>query len=487
VQSVNSFDLVIFGGTGDLAMRKLLPALYYRHCAGQLPEDGRIIAAGRGAMDREGYLGFLDEKSRRHLRQAEFNESQWRAFSERIDYVKVDASNADDFRVLAERLGHDEQRVRAFYLSTSPDFFAEICQQLHAVDLVTPKARVVLEKPLGRDLASSSSINEAVGAVFAEHQIYRIDHYLGKEPVQNLMALRFGNALFEPLWNSNRIRDVQITVAEQIGVEERGEFYERTGALRDMVQNHIVQLLCIVAMEPPISIDPDIVRDEKLKVLRALRPFTPEDVVSRTVRGQYRAGAVNGQPVVGYLQEQGIDPSSHTETYVAIKAEIGTWRWASVPFYLRTGKRLQERVTEVVVNFRPVPHSIFPSASRASTPNRLVIRLQPDEGMELHLLAKEPGDQMNLKPVHLNLDFSESFKTRQLEAYERLLMDVLRGNLTLFVRRDELDAAWRWVEPIMAAWQKSGEPPKTYTSGTWGPAAASALINRDARSWPEEG
>jgi glucose-6-phosphate 1-dehydrogenase len=486
VQSVNPFDLVIFGGTGDLAMRKLLPALYYRDCAGQIPQDGRIVAAGRSAMSRDDYLGYVAEKSRRHVRNAEFDEAQWSAFCQRLDYVKIDASNADDFLALAERMGYDEQRVRVFYLSTSPDLFADICAQLHAVNLVTPNARVVLEKPLGRDLASSDAINTAVGAVFGEGQIYRIDHYLGKEPVQNLMALRFGNALFEPLWNNNRIRDVQITVGEQIGVEARGEFYERTGALRDMVQNHMLQLLCIVAMEPPISIDPDIVRDEKLKVLRALRPFTVEDVHTRTVRGQYRAGAVNGEPVIGYLQETGIDPNSQTETYVAIKAEIGTWRWAKVPFYLRTGKRLQERVSEVVVNFRPVPHSIFPSASRASIPNRLVIRLQPDEGMELHLLAKEPGDQMNLKPVHLNLDFSESFKTRQLEAYERLLMDVIRGNLTLFVRRDELEVAWQWVEPIMAAWRESGEKPKNYTAGTWGPAAASALINRDSRSWPEE-
>ncbi len=484
---LNAFDLVLFGGTGDLAMRKLLPALYYRHRAGQLPGDGRILAAGLNALSREDYLAFLHQKSRRHLRADEFSEPEWHAFTERLDYLKVDASSADDFQRLAERLGPDPERVRVYYLSTSPEFFARLCEQLHGAGLVTPPARVVLEKPLGRDLSSSEAINAAVGAVFAEHQIYRIDHYLGKEPVQNLMALRFGNALFEPLWNSNRIRDVQITVTEQIGVEERGAFYERTGALRDMVQNHMLQLLCIVAMEPPISIDPDIVRDEKLKVLRALRPFGSEEVLARTVRGQYRAGAVNGEPVKGYLEEPGIDPQSHTETYVALKAEIGSWRWAGVPFYLRTGKRLQERLSEVVVNFRPVQHTIFPASRSGPNPNRLVIRLQPEETMELHLLAKQPGDQMTLKPVHLNLDFSESFKTRQLEAYERLLMDVIRGNLTLFVRRDELEAAWRWVEPIMAAWEDSGEAPKGYTAGTWGPAAASALINRDGRSWPEEG
>jgi glucose-6-phosphate 1-dehydrogenase len=322
--------------------------------------------------------------------------------------------------------------------------------------------------------------------MFQEQQIYRIDHYLGKEAVQNLMALRFGNMLFEPLWRRGRIRHVQITVAEQLGVEGRGQFYDQTGATRDMVQNHLLQLLCILAMEPPASSDPDAVRDEKLKVLRALRPLHGRDVLAKTVRGQYKAGAVNGSPVVGYLQEQGVPPESMTETFVAIKAEIDTWRWAGVPFYLRTGKRLQERLSEIVVTFEDVPHSIFESHSGTQTPNRLVIRLQPNESITLSILAKNPGEGMRLKPVDLGLDLVQSFKTRQMDAYERLLMDVVNGKLTLFMRRDELAAAWRWIDPIREGWEQHDEKPKSYIAGTWGPAASSALIGRDGFAWHDE-
>jgi glucose-6-phosphate 1-dehydrogenase len=322
--------------------------------------------------------------------------------------------------------------------------------------------------------------------VFAETQIYRIDHYLGKEAVQNLIALRFGNTLFEPLWRRGSIRYVQITVAETIGVEGRAPFYDQTGALRDMVQNHLLQLLCIIAMEPPASNDADAMRDEKLKVLRALKPLSGADVLSKTVRGQYRAGAAGGKPVAGYLQETGVPADSATETFVALKAEIDTWRWAGVPFFLRTGKRLQEKVSEIVITFDDVPHSIFGSSAGVSTPNQLRICLQPKDSITLTILAKKPGDVMKLQPVDLSLDLAASFKTQQLDAYERLLMDVVKGNLTLFMRRDELDAAWRWIDPIRAGWAQHDTGPKAYTAGSWGPAASSALIGRDGFGWQGE-
>jgi glucose-6-phosphate 1-dehydrogenase len=374
-----------------------------------------------------------------------------------------------------------------FFLATSPDLYITICTHLAAGGLVTPASRVVLEKPLGRDLASAQAINAHVGSIFQEQQIFRIDHYLGKEAVQNLLALRFGNVLFEPLWNRGCIRDVQITIAEQVGVEGRGEFYDSIGALRDMVQSHLLQLLCIVAMEPPSSIDPDAVRDEKLKVLRALRPLAGADVASNTVRGQYRAGAIGGHAVPGYLEEPGIPADSTNETFVAIRAHVANWRWAGVPFYLRTGKRIQERLAQIVVNFREVPHAILPSTGPAGqASNSLIINLQPEEGLQLYMMAKTPGDAMQVSPVHLNLDFGEVFKTREWDAYERLLMDVIRGKLTLFMRRDELDEAWRWVEPILAGWRDAGDAPRAYGAGTWGPAAATAMIAHDGLSWREE-
>ncbi|HXH01857.1 MAG TPA: glucose-6-phosphate dehydrogenase [Candidatus Competibacteraceae bacterium] len=481
------FDLVLFGGTGDLAMRKLLPALYQAHRDGVLHPEGRIIAAARSELDTEGFRNMASERCREHIRAEFFQDAVWNEFLQRLVYLQVDARQSEHFRELAALLEPYPQRVRVFYLSTGPDLFAPICQHIAAANLVTSLARVAVEKPLGHDLASAKAINDLLAAVFPEPQIYRIDHYLGKETVQNLMALRFGNTFFEPLWQRGWVSHVQITVAEHIGVEGRGEFYDHTGALRDMVQNHLLQTLCIVAMEPPTSMDPDAVRNEKLKVLHALKPITAHEVSTLTVRGQYRAGASRGVPVPGYREEPGIPADSLTETFVALKAELNNWRWAGVPFYLRTGKRLQERVTEIVIYFRQVPVSIFPSAGGIlPEPNRLVIRLQPEESVKLYMMAKEPGDGMRLKPVHLNLDFATTFKTRKVEAYERLLLDVLRGRPTLFLRRDELEAAWRWVEPILHAWADSGEPPKPYTAGSWGPAASSALISRDGFSWHEE-
>ena len=486
MKSTQPFDLVLFGATGDLAMSKLLPALYRRDRAGQLPADGRIIATARRSLGRTAFIERVDDAFDAHLEPDERTAEDWTRFVERLAFVSVDADTEAGFDDLATTLGDRADYNRVFYLAVAPAHFVRICESLQAHDLVTERSRVVLEKPLGHDLASAQATSERIGAIFPEDAIYRIDHYLGKETVQNLIALRFGNMLFEPLWRRDWIRDVQISVSEQLGVNGRAGFYDRTGALRDMVQNHMLQLLCIIAMEPPTDIGPDAVRDEKLKVLRALKRLEGQEALRNTVRGQYRAGAIAGQPVIGYLDETGVPPDSVTETFVAMRTEIENWRWAGVPFYLRTGKRLQERAAEVIINFRDVPHSIFGVSAGAGQPNRLVLKLQPDEGVKLHMMAKSPGDRMQLRPVALNLDFAEAFQQRPPDAYERLLMDVLRGRLTLFMRRDELYAAWSWIEPILEAWNEAGDAPKPYTAGTWGPAASSALLAREDANWHEE-
>ncbi|HEY4367793.1 MAG TPA: glucose-6-phosphate dehydrogenase [Steroidobacteraceae bacterium] len=485
MQSLPTFDLILFGGTGDLAMRKLLPALYRRLLAGQLTGQSRIIGIARSELSREAYLAQVESSCRSHVGK-DFEEQSWQRFAQQLNYFKIDAMVPADFAALRDYLKGRESNERAFFLSTGPDLFAPICEGLANHGMVTPTARVVLEKPLGHDRSSSAEINERVGSIFNEHRIFRIDHYLGKETVQNLLALRFGNMLFEPLWRRGRIQHVQITVAEDLGVERRAQFYDQTGALRDMVQNHLLQLLCIIAMEPPASGDPNAMRDEKLKVLRALRPLAGRDVLSKTVRGQYKAGASNGAPVVGYLSEKDVPAESGTETFVALKVEIDSWRWAGVPFYLRTGKRLQEKLSEIAITFEDVPQAMYERPDAAHALNRLVIQLQPDESIALTILAKSPGEGMRLKPVSLGLDFSETFKTPMLDAYERLLTDVIKGNLTLFMRRDELDAAWAWIDPIREAWQQFDEQPKTYTAGSWGPAAASSLISRDGFTWSNE-
>jgi glucose-6-phosphate 1-dehydrogenase len=482
--AVDPFDLVIFGGTGDLAARKLIPALYHRFRAGQLPPQARIVALGRRDLSCADYVASIVDKSRRYISEDYFDAAQWADFSGLIDYLQVDADSDDDFVRLAQHLQDAGDRVRIFYLSTSPKLFAGICQRLARSDLTGGRTRVVLEKPLGHDLQSADAINACVESVFSENQIYRIDHYLGKETVQNLLALRFGNSIFEPLWRRGKIRDVQITLAEKIGVEGRGEFYDSTGALRDMLQNHLMQLLCIVAMEPPISMDADNVRDEKLKVLRSLEPFDEYTVARDVVRGQYRGGEVDGEQVPGYLGEEGIGGDSRTETFVALKASINNWRWSGVPFYLRTGKRMHEYVSEVVINFYALPHAIYPADENCESVNRLYIRLQPHETVELHLMAKQAGDRNILRPVKLDLDLTGSDE-RHLDAYERLLMDVVRGNQTLFVRRDELNAAWRWVEPIMQSWEKTGDWPEPYAAGSSGPARAEKLIDADSVGWIE--
>jgi glucose-6-phosphate 1-dehydrogenase len=476
-------DLVIFGGVGDLSVRKLLPALYMAHLHSNLPAATRIHALGRQTWGREEFLAFIGEKVPGFIEEKHFDDGTWASFLERLQFTSVDATKAEDFAALAAAMQPGSDRV--YYLATAPSLFVGICAHLHGAGLIDERARVVLEKPLGHDLASARQINDDVGQYFQEQQIFRIDHYLGKETVQNLMVLRFGNSIFEPLWRSPYIKSVQITVAESVGVGSRAGFYDGTGAMRDMIQNHLLQLLCIVAMEPPVSLDPDAVRDEKLKVLRSLRPMGIADVATDTVRGQYTAGASNGEAAVGYLQEANIPEGSTTETFVALKAHINNWRWANVPIFLRTGKRLAARQSEIVIEFADLPFTIFSDSAHKSV-NRLMIRLQPEEHIQLQMMAKEPGSGMKLRPVNLNLDLEAAFSERRAEAYERLLIDVTKGRLTHFMRRDELEAAWAWVEPIIEGWKQLGEKPKAYTAGSWGPAASSALMAREGSSWVEE-
>ncbi len=485
---VDPFDLVVFGGTGDLAMRKLLPGLYHRDCDDQIAAESRIIGVSRSEIGRKAYIDEVEAAVRRYTPEEQIRPEVLDRFLRRLDHVALDATGTTGWKRLTGLLQRNGKTnpIRVFYLATMPSLFGPVTQNLSVHGLVTPESRVVVEKPIGRDLASARAINDAVGRVFEEHQIFRIDHYLGKETVQNLLALRFANALFEPLWNSAHIDHVQITVAESLGVEGRAGYYDTSGALRDMVQNHMLQLLCLVAMEPPFTFDADAVRDEKLKVLRALKPIGEAEVASHTVRGQYQAGAVGGQPVPGYLAELE-RPASPTETFVVLKAEVQNWRWAGVPFYLRTGKRMMQRQSEIVIHFKAVPHSIFGLASGRLVANRLVVRLQPDEAVRFFLMTKDPGPGgMRLRNVPLNLAFADAFNVRYPDAYERLLMDVVRGNATLFMRKDEVEAAWRWIEPILAAWEARGEMPKPYTAGSWGPSAAIALIERDGRNWHED-
>lgn len=482
---VDPFDYVVFGGTGDLSERKLIPALYRRAADGQIMGDSRVIGAARAEMSNEKFRKFAEKSLREHVAADELDKEKVSAFLKRLHYVSVDAKSDRGWADMKKLLG-DDDRVRAFYLAVGPSIFGDIAEKLHAHGMVREHSRLVIEKPIGHDLASAEALNEVVGKHFDEHQIYRIDHYLGKETVQNLMALRFANALYEPLWNSAHIDHVQITVAETLGVEGRADYYDRSGAIRDMVQNHMMQLLCLVAMEVPSSMEADAVRDEKLKVLRALNPIDASNVANLTVRGQYGDGASEGGAVTGYLEaiEGGV---SDTETFVAIKAEVENWRWAGVPFYLRTGKRMAKRVSEIVVQFKPAPHNIFPEDAGRLVANRLVLRLQPDEAVSQMIMIKDPGPGgMRLREVALDMSFASSFDKNAPDAYERLLLDVIRGNATLFMRRDEVEAGWKWVDPIIAGWSAADIKCKHYTSGTWGPSAAIALVERDGRTWHEE-
>jgi glucose-6-phosphate 1-dehydrogenase len=486
-----SFDIVLFGGTGDLAWRKLLPGLFQAFRHGSLPADGRIIGVARDELSDQQYRALIKSRFDQVELAKRPSAEEFDRFAALLHFLRMDLSRPDDYRRLGSLLRQREPDTVVMYLATAPSLFTIACEQLAAAGLNTPNTRMVLEKPLGHDLASNRAINETVRSVLSERQIFRIDHYLGKPSVQNLFALRFGNSLFEPLWRRETIANIQITIGEDLGVERRGAFYDSTGALRDMVQNHALQLLCALAMEPPINAHADAIRDEKLKVLRSLKPWSGETLGRHVVRGQYTAGMISGEMVPAYREEPGVSPDSTTETFVALRAEIANWRWAGVPFYIRIGKRLAGRDARIVVNFRPAPHAIFRAPVGAG--NRLVIHLQPKDGLELHLLAQAQDQRQrsgqaapSLTPVHLDLDFDKRFGSERVGAYERLLLDVIDGRLNLFVRSDEQEEAWRWVEPILEHWRNDPSGPRPYAAGTWGPSAASAMIARDGHCWSEE-
>jgi glucose-6-phosphate 1-dehydrogenase len=474
---VEAFDLVIFGGTGDLARRKILPGLYRRFLSGQMTPDSRIIGAARGDLSdadfRNLVAGAIDEFVPKPRRDPAVIE----AFLSRMHYVAIDAKGESGWQTLKDLMRANV--VRAFYFSVAPSLFGDIAERLNSHGVADAESRIVVEKPFGRDLASARTLNQTLAQHFSEKQIYRIDHYLGKETVQNLMAVRFANILFEPLWKAEYIDHVQITVAETVSVDGRGAYYDKSGAMRDMVQNHMMQLLCLIAMEPPYHFDPDAVRDEKLKVIRALDPVRPEDIV----RGQYLAGGGQG----GYV-EHCENPTSKTESYIALKVNVSNWRWKGTPFYLRTGKRLRARTSEIAITFREPPHSIFDDAE-GWRENVLVIRLQPDEGMNLMVMIKEPGPGgMRLMQVPLDMSFADALGAEAddiPDAYERLIMDVIRGNQTLFMRGDEVEAAWAWTDPIINAWEAKGDKPQSYDPGSSGPEDALMLMHRDSRRWRE--
>ncbi len=479
-----SFDLVFFGGTGDLTWRKLMPALFQAFRHGKLPPGGRLLAVARDERSDAEYRAFIHERFAEVEASKRPSDEEFARFAEMLHYRRMDLAQPEHYAGLRQWVDERGADAVVLFLATSPHLFPQICAQLGAVGLNGANVRVVLEKPLGHDLKSAQEINRVVRESFSEGQALRIDHYLGKPAVQNLIALRFGNALFEPLWRRESIANIQITLAEGLGVGTRGDFYDRTGALRDMVQNHALQLLTMIAMEPPPTSDADAIRDEKLKVLKSLKPFTADSVGRDVVRGQYKAGSVGGQAVPGYLDEHKVPAGSHCETFVALRTEVQNWRWAGVPFYLRTGKRLAARDAQIVLNFRDVPHPIFPGTRQA---NKLVIKLQPEDGLELHLLAaKGSGTDERLSPVSLDLDFEKVFPSARVGAYERLLLDAIAGRLNLFVRSDEQEQAWRWVEPVLQTWAADPTPPRAYAAGSWGPAAASALVARDGCAWAEE-
>jgi glucose-6-phosphate 1-dehydrogenase len=484
-------SFILVGATGDLAARMLLPSLYHLHREGLVSPTMPIIATGRSALSAEEFEKITLEAVAGHVRPEHYDADVAKAFAKCVHYVIADATKAEDVRKIAAASGMDKGRQANFYLSVAPGLYPRIVDSMGAAGVVTPTTRVALEKPIGVDYQSSIATNDALARVFSEEQTFRVDHYLGKETVQNLLALRFANAMFEPLWNAQSIAQVQITIAETLGVEGRADYYDSMGALRDMMQNHLLQLVALIAMEPPSDLDPASVRNEKVKVLRSLRRIGAEEVENKTVFGQYGPGAADGKAVQGYRDDGGA-PGAHT--FVAVRAEIDNWRWAGTPFYLRTGKRLAERKTEIYIEFKQAPHNIFQSRTHPNpgahlSPNALTIHLQPDEGIELSMMTKEPGldrDGVRLRPVGLDISLSDAFaEKRRRIAYERLLLDMFAGNQTLFVRRDEVEAAWSWIDGIASSWQARGMSPKPYSSGSWGPSAAIALPERFGHSWRE--
>ncbi len=477
----NTTDIVIFGGLGDLSERKLLPALYRSEADNQLAAESRIFLISRDDVSDQGCIERVNAALKQHMNAGEFDRAYWDSFSRRITHVSIDLATLDErWDALKQGIEATGNASRVYYFAIPPSLYGQTCAHLNAKDLITPDTRVVLEKPIGYDHESADKINAQVAEFVDEDNIYRIDHYLGKETVQNLMALRFGNVLFEPLWDCKTIDHVEISIAESVGLEGRTAFYDKAGALRDMVQNHLLQLLCLLTMEPPARLDADNIRAEKLKVLKALRRIDASNVTTDTLRGQYTAGVVAGKSVPGYQEElEAESKGSSTETYVAIKTHIDNWRWAGVPFYLRTGKRLAERFAEIVIHCKSVSHNVFDEDAGPLQPNRLVMRLQPEERMQLTLMSKELNRQgIRLRPATLNLNFADTFKYTKSDAYQRLIIDAVQGNPALFTHRDEVEQAWRWIDPIIDAWESQNIEPQNYPSGSWGPSQAEAWFEK---------
>ncbi len=481
----DNVDLIFFGALGDLAARKLFPALYHLQSCELLPKSVRIVALARDELDSRQFVALLKEKVRRYINPQNWSDDCWQAFAERFDYMRLDFTDLESYRHMAERL--PASRTSIFYMATPPSLFGSICRNLGQANCLNGDCRIVLEKPIGHDLQSSRDVNDVVAEYFAEENIYRIDHYLGKETVQNLLVLRFANRFINTQWDQSCIDHVQITVAETVGIEGRWSYYDTVGQLRDMVQNHVMQLLCLVAMEPPNAMTAEAIRDEKVKILRALRTIDASNVADHAVRGQYAAGWQKGDAVPGYMQEDGCENAdSDTETFVAIKAHIDNWRWAGVPFYIRTGKRMPEKLTEIVIAYKGLPHNIFTAGGNIT--NRLVIRLQPNEGISMQMVSKLQSlkEKMGLVKQDLNLDFlGSSTMTRIPDAYERLILDVIHGDQSLFVGREEIEESWRWCDSLISAWQAQQLEVKNYHAGSWGPAKADLLIEKDGRSWHE--
>ncbi len=482
--------MVIFGGTGDLASRKLLPALYDLARQRLLPQAFAVVGVGRAEMSDAAYRQHLHDAVGEHSRSRPIDEDVWSSFAERLFYVSVKSD--DGYADLKRRLADLDRELgteggRLFYLATPPAAYSSIVGSIGRHELTHNGAgwsRIVVEKPFGRDLESAHALSRALHEVFAEDEIFRIDHYLGKETVQNILVLRFANSIFEPVWNRRYVDHVQITVAESLGVEERTEYYDRAGAMRDVVQNHLLQLLALVAMEPPAAFDANAVRDEKVKALRAIRTMTDADVAKSAVRGQYTAGFIEGDHVPGYHELPEVPPESHAETFVALKLFIDNWRWEGTPFYLRHGKRLPKRATEIAIRFRSVPHQLFSEEQREGLePNTLVLRIQPEEGISLKFGAKVPVQGVRIRSVAMDFVYGASFLVDAPDAYETLLLDALRGDATLFTRQDEVEEQWRRIDPILAAWRESPDPPPPYAAGTWGPTEADAFIESDGRHW----